>query len=230
MCNLLSLALFTCTLLYISSPQPTSTLPILQPCHPPSFSRFEERTAHNPTLRSAPHLRKRTPNASRIVLAITPTLQKQSSKRGLRKHARHAGWWPVTMSEDPEVIPAAPLNGHPAGPHHHRSHSQHTASPPSSSQTTHDASVSFLRPSDLLRPKAPTPAIPPTRPPPDRQIDRDERAGLQACRDFLRARKCYDVLQLSFRLIELDVGLTVKESLQIMVQCGMCPVHMRKLG
>lgn len=77
-------------------------------------------------------------------------------------------------------------------------------------------------------------------PKPDRPIDRDERAGLvraerfvanisksgrltsgqKAVRDFLRLRNCYDVLPLSFRLIELDVGLTVKESLNIMVQCG----------
>ncbi|KAJ9604313.1 AMP-activated serine/threonine-protein kinase regulatory subunit [Cladophialophora chaetospira] len=125
------------------------------------------------------------------------------------------------MSEDSEVTPAAPLNGQTTGPHHHRSHSQHTTTPPSSSShATQDASASFLRPSDLLRPKAPTASIPPKRSQPERQIDRDERAGLQACRDFLRARKCYDVLPLSFRLIELDVGLTVKESLQIMVQCG----------
>ena len=34
-------------------------------------------------------------------------------------------------------------------------------------------------------------------------------------------RNCYEVLPLSFRLIELDVGLTVKESLNIMVQCSM---------
>lgn len=39
-------------------------------------------------------------------------------------------------------------------------------------------------------------------------------------RDFLRERTAYDVLPLSFRLIELDVGLTVKESLNILVQCG----------
>lgn len=43
-------------------------------------------------------------------------------------------------------------------------------------------------------------------------------------RDFLRARTAYDVLPLSFRLIELDVGLTVRESLNILVQCGMCPL------
>lgn len=43
----------------------------------------------------------------------------------------------------------------------------------------------------------------------------------KAIRDFLRVRTCYEVLPLSFRLIELDVGLTVKESLNILVQCGM---------
>lgn len=36
----------------------------------------------------------------------------------------------------------------------------------------------------------------------------------------MRARTAYDVLPLSFRLIELDVSLTVKESLNILVQCG----------
>lgn len=36
----------------------------------------------------------------------------------------------------------------------------------------------------------------------------------------MRHRTCYEVLPLSFRLIELDVGLTVKESLSILVQCG----------
>ena len=36
----------------------------------------------------------------------------------------------------------------------------------------------------------------------------------------MRLRNCYEVLPLSFRLIELDVGLTVKESLNILVQCG----------
>ena len=136
------------------------------------------------------------------------------------------------MSEDPEVIRAhsahkpTPPNGQSSGPlHHHRERSQHsTPTPPSPAPVNNDAQATFVRPSDLLRPR--TAPHPPTTPPQespklDRQIDRDERAGLQACRNFLRARRCYDVLPLSFRLIELDVGLTVKESLQIMVQCGM---------
>ena len=41
-----------------------------------------------------------------------------------------------------------------------------------------------------------------------------------AIRNFLKARACYEVLPLSFRLIELDVSLTVKESLNILVQNG----------
>ena len=49
--------------------------------------------------------------------------------------------------------------------------------------------------------------------------------GQKAIRDFLRMRNCYDVLPLSFRLIELDIGLTVKESLNILVQCGMSHTH-----
>ncbi|OCT45174.1 Nuclear protein SNF4 [Cladophialophora carrionii] len=129
------------------------------------------------------------------------------------------------MSEDTEVTPAqtpTPPYGQPSGPHqqqHQPTRSQHSTPP--SSHSSYDSQATFVRPADLLRPKpAPPPSAPPSRPQPESQIDRDERAGLQACRDFLRARKCYDVLPLSFRLIELDVGLTVKESLQIMVQCG----------
>ncbi|KIX08501.1 uncharacterized protein Z518_03157 [Rhinocladiella mackenziei CBS 650.93] len=82
----------------------------------------------------------------------------------------------------------------------------------------HGHEGTFVRPSDLLRPRATSRPIAPAKP--DRPIDRDERAGLKAIRDFLRVRNCYEVLPLSFRLIELDVGLTVKESLNILVQCG----------
>ncbi|KAJ9614815.1 uncharacterized protein PV06_10949 [Exophiala oligosperma] len=94
-------------------------------------------------------------------------------------------------------------------------------SPSAASHTTpaslgHEAT--FVRPSDLLRPRAISRPIAPAKP--ERPIDRDERAGLKAIRDFLRVRNCYEVLPLSFRLIELDVGLTVKESLNILVQCG----------
>ena len=139
------------------------------------------------------------------------------------------------MSDDTEVTPvnshmqtATPPNGQPTGsPRHNRSRSQHNNTPPPASfaPVGHDAQANFVRPSDLLRPKTaphppPVESSPPQPRKPERQIDRDERAGLQACRDFLRARRCYDVLPLSFRLIELDVGLTVRESLQIMVQCG----------
>ncbi|RMD39872.1 hypothetical protein DV735_g5267, partial [Chaetothyriales sp. CBS 134920] len=100
--------------------------------------------------------------------------------------------------------------------------------------TAHAEAATFLRPADLLRPRtAPAP------PRSERPIDRDERIGLvsgltsskqageqmlisgqKRIRDFLRLRNCYEVLPLSFRLIELDVSLTVKDSLNILVQCG----------
>lgn len=96
--------------------------------------------------------------------------------------------------------------------------------------------TSFARPSTFLhRPRAHSR---PVAHKPKRKIDIDEEIGLvrinwqyggtgwltaeqKKIRDFLRARTAYDVLPLSFRLIELDVGLTVKESLNILVQCGM---------
>ncbi|KAK5078327.1 AMP-activated serine/threonine-protein kinase regulatory subunit [Lithohypha guttulata] len=86
------------------------------------------------------------------------------------------------------------------------SHHEHLA------QRESTAEPSYVRPSDLLRPRQSVKH--------DRPIDKDERSGLKAIRDFLRHRNCYEVLPLSFRLIELDVGLTVKESLSILVQCG----------
>ncbi|EXJ63409.1 uncharacterized protein A1O5_11458 [Cladophialophora psammophila CBS 110553] len=116
------------------------------------------------------------------------------------------------VTQPPSHARTTPPNGQPTGPYHHQHHHYHHH---------HLPQATFIRPSDLLRPKAVPRNIPSPAPPKsERPIDRDERAGLQAIRDFLRARKCYDVLPLSFRLIELDVGLTVKESLQIMVQCG----------
>ncbi|KAL6248431.1 AMP-activated serine/threonine-protein kinase regulatory subunit [Rhinocladiella similis] len=110
-------------------------------------------------------------------------------------------------STPPSAQPSLPTN-QPTSP----SAAAHTTPP----NLGHEAT--FVRPSDLLRPRAVSRPIAPAKS--ERPIDRDERAGLKAIRDFLRVRNCYEVLPLSFRLIELDVGLTVKESLNILVQCG----------
>ncbi|EXJ78500.1 hypothetical protein A1O1_08901 [Capronia coronata CBS 617.96] len=112
----------------------------------------------------------------------------------------------VTQSPSPSNDNSAPAD-HPSSTTAHAQAAHH-----------HGHEGTFVRPSDLLRPKTTSRPSAPTQP--DRPIDRDQRAGLKAIRDFLRIRNCYDVLPLSFRLIELDVGLTVKESLNIMVQCG----------
>ncbi|KAJ6113049.1 5'-AMP-activated protein kinase subunit gamma [Penicillium capsulatum] len=55
----------------------------------------------------------------------------------------------------------------------------------------------------------------------ERPIDREERQGLRAIRNFLKVRTSYDVLPLSFRLIIFDTSLSVKESLTILIQNGM---------
>ncbi|KAI1624814.1 regulatory gamma subunit of 5'-AMP-activated protein kinase [Exophiala viscosa] len=116
------------------------------------------------------------------------------------------------MTENAEATRmSTPPNGQPP--------TNHPASPAATAHTTHHGHEgTFVRPSDLLRPR--TASRPKAPPKPERPIDRDERTGLKAIRDFLRVRNCYEVLPLSFRLIELDVGLTVKESLNIMVQCN----------
>ncbi|KAJ5636039.1 5'-AMP-activated protein kinase subunit gamma [Penicillium longicatenatum] len=72
----------------------------------------------------------------------------------------------------------------------------------------------FVQPSSYLRPPMA----------PERPIDREERQGLRAIRNFLKVRNSYDVLPLSFRLIIFDTSLSVKESLNILIQNGMCIV------
>ncbi|KKY19392.1 putative nuclear protein snf4 [Phaeomoniella chlamydospora] len=76
--------------------------------------------------------------------------------------------------------------------------------------------ASYLRPH--ARPRASSRTITPAQP--ERPIDRDEREGLNTIREFLKLRTTYDILPLSVRLIVFDTGLTVKESLNILIQNG----------
>ncbi|KAE8411434.1 nuclear protein SNF4 [Aspergillus pseudocaelatus] len=76
----------------------------------------------------------------------------------------------------------------------------------------------FVQPSSYLRPRGLSHPMPPTQP--ERAIDREERQGLRAIRNFLKVRNSYDVLPLSFRLIIFDTSLSVKESLNILIQNG----------
>ncbi|KAJ5587448.1 5'-AMP-activated protein kinase subunit gamma, partial [Penicillium hispanicum] len=71
----------------------------------------------------------------------------------------------------------------------------------------------FVQPSSYLRPPMTSQS--------ERPIDREERQGLRAIRNFLKVRNSYDVLPLSFRLIIFDTSLSVKESLNILIQNGM---------
>ncbi|KAL4994350.1 hypothetical protein BDV10DRAFT_152290 [Aspergillus recurvatus] len=76
----------------------------------------------------------------------------------------------------------------------------------------------FVQPSSYLRSRPLSYPMPPSQP--ERAIDREERQGLRAIRNFLKVRTSYDVLPLSFRLIVFDTALTVKESLNILTQNG----------
>lgn len=151
-------------------------------------------------------------------------------------HHNHHHQHPLSQSHTPptpisQTISGESHNSSPNGANHVRDQQQSwqqrvsPASPnnlPNISGVAHAHEPSaFVRPSDLLRPRPTPKAV--SQPKPDRPIDRDERAGLKAIREFLRVRNCYEVLPLSFRLIELDVGLTVKESLNILMQCGELP-------
>ncbi|KAF7122140.1 hypothetical protein CNMCM5793_000096 [Aspergillus hiratsukae] len=77
----------------------------------------------------------------------------------------------------------------------------------------------FVQPSSYLRPRGLSHPMRPVEP--ERAIDREEREGLCAIRNFLKVRTSYDVLPLSFRLIIFDTSLSVKESLNILIQNGM---------
>ncbi|KAJ5620215.1 5'-AMP-activated protein kinase subunit gamma [Penicillium lagena] len=69
----------------------------------------------------------------------------------------------------------------------------------------------FVQPSSYLRPQMASERA---------TIQREERQGLRAIRNFLKVRTSYDVLPLSFRLIIFDTSLSVKESLNILIQNG----------
>ncbi|OAR00766.1 hypothetical protein LLEC1_03995 [Akanthomyces lecanii] len=78
------------------------------------------------------------------------------------------------------------------------------------------APSSYLR---IKKPSAPTvmaPA-PDTKAAPS-PLDREQKQGMEAIRDFLKVRTSYDVLPLSFRLIILDTDLLIKKSLNILIQ------------
>ncbi|KAL1990789.1 hypothetical protein VTN49DRAFT_5792 [Thermomyces lanuginosus] len=78
--------------------------------------------------------------------------------------------------------------------------------------------VSYVQPASYLRPRGLSHPMAPLHP--ERAIDREEQMGLRAIRNFLKVRTSYDVLPLSFRLIIFDTSLSVKESLNILIQNG----------
>jgi 5'-AMP-activated protein kinase regulatory gamma subunit len=57
-----------------------------------------------------------------------------------------------------------------------------------------------------------------SEPKPPSPLDKEQRQGLRAIREFLKVRTSYDVLPLSFRLIVLDTDLLIKKSLNILIQ------------
>ncbi|PSK42920.1 hypothetical protein B9Z65_6874 [Elsinoe australis] len=90
------------------------------------------------------------------------------------------------------------------------------ANPPHS-ESLPSTTPAFVAPSDLLRPRS-------SRRPNSRgneellQIDRDQLDALRAVRSFLKIRRSFDVLPLSYRLIVLDTALLIKKSLNILQQ------------
>ncbi|KAM0264237.1 hypothetical protein ACHAQJ_000724 [Trichoderma viride] len=76
----------------------------------------------------------------------------------------------------------------------------------------------FVAPSSYLRFNFGGVMLDAPDPKPLSPLDKEQRQGLLAIRDFLRKRTSYDVLPLSFRLIVLDTDLLIKKSLNILIQ------------
>ncbi|PNS17650.1 hypothetical protein CAC42_3045 [Sphaceloma murrayae] len=89
--------------------------------------------------------------------------------------------------------------------------------PPASQDYPSSTTPAFVAPSDLLRPRS-------RRRPNSRgtneftQADFDQAHALRQVRSFLKIRRSFDVLPLSYRLIVLDSALLVKKSLNILQQ------------
>ncbi|KAK6822274.1 hypothetical protein RU639_006629 [Aspergillus parasiticus] len=126
---------------------------------------------------------------------------------------------PATTTDDTTV--AAPPSASPITTTTPITTSISTTNNPTSTPSRHPVSGhegSFVQPSSYLRPRGLSHPMPPAQP--ERAIDREERQGLCAIRNFLKVRNSYDVLPLSFRLIIFDTSLSVKESLNILIQNG----------
>ncbi|GAB0138934.1 hypothetical protein EsDP_00007153 [Epichloe bromicola] len=126
-----------------------------------------------------------------------------------------------TQAEAPEAPEA------PAAPTLHAVSPSNTTAPVATPQQPAVRVPQFVAPSSYLRFKtshgstmaaAPEQPAPKPRPSPPSPLDKEQRQGLKAIRDFLKVRTSYDVLPLSFRLIVLDTDLLIKKTLNILIQ------------
>ncbi|KAH7318126.1 hypothetical protein B0I35DRAFT_502660 [Stachybotrys elegans] len=101
-------------------------------------------------------------------------------------------------------------------PQHHRHHS--LQQPAQQNPPPEPAAPHFVAPLSYLRPKTLPRVVPMAEPRRPSPLDKEQRQGLKAIRDFLKVRTSYDVLPLSFRLIVLDTDLLIKKTLGILIQ------------
>ncbi|EFY85225.1 nuclear protein SNF4 [Metarhizium acridum CQMa 102] len=79
-------------------------------------------------------------------------------------------------------------------------------------KTSHGSAMAAAASEPTSNPSTLSPPSPPS------PLDKEQRQGLKAIRDFLKVRTSYDVLPLSFRLIVLDTDLLIKKTLNILIQ------------
>ncbi|KHN94032.1 nuclear protein SNF4 [Metarhizium album ARSEF 1941] len=126
---------------------------------------------------------------------------------------------PVPGAPRPAPAPAPAPAPVPAPGHRHRHEQPALRVPrfvaPSSYlrfKTSHGSAMAAAASQPTSNPSTPSPPSPPS------PLDKEQRQGLKAIRDFLKVRTSYDVLPLSFRLIVLDTDLLIKKTLNILIQ------------
>ncbi|XWW98104.1 hypothetical protein V2A60_006100 [Cordyceps javanica] len=118
----------------------------------------------------------------------------------------------ASQHSEPAATPGTGPGAHPAGA---RPAADDAPALPELTLPPIVAPSSYLR---VKKPSAPTVMASKPETKPQSPLDREQREGLEAIRDFLKVRTSYDVLPLSFRLIVLDTDLLIKKSLNILIQ------------
>ncbi|KAG6014511.1 hypothetical protein E4U54_005164 [Claviceps lovelessii] len=170
-------------------------------------------------------------------VAADPTQTNVEAQKSSREQVTGAVSGPGPLLEEPPPTAPPPAEATPALASAHAdapaatspaaAFQSNTVAPVAPSRQSAHRVPQFVAPSSYLRFKtshgsamaaaSEQPASKPSPSPPS-PLDKEQRQGLNAIREFLKVRTSYDVLPLSFRLIVLDTDLLIKKTLNILIQ------------